>query len=267
MKIRSLSYQTDLIFIREDGEVIDRGHYSVIRTHSNPNYFWGNLLLFEKPPQKDDFTLWTELFKKEFSDPRIYHQTFAWDSPQGELGQVTAFLQDGFKLEKGVTLTAQSVHLPQKHCPELTIRSISSEAEWESVIRIHVSCSNHELGAQEMEKFYRSQTERYKKLIAKNQGHWFGGFLKEKIVASLGIFQEGELGRYQLVGVDPQFQRRGICGSLVFQTAQFAFSKMGVGTLVMVADEDYHAAKIYESVGFKPTEKLLGLCKYSKQSR
>ena len=39
---------------------------------------------------------------------------------------------------------------------------------------------------------------------------------------------------------------------------------MKVETLVMVADEEYHAAKVYESVGFRPTEKLLGLCKAEK---
>jgi len=30
-------------------------------------------------------------------------------------------------------------------------------------------------------------------------------------------------------------------------------------TLVMVADENYHAAKIYESIGFQPEEKQVGL--------
>ena len=30
---------------------------------------------------------------------------------------------------------------------------------------------------------------------------------------------------------------------------------MGLIDLVMVADENYHAAKIYESVGFAPTAK------------
>lgn len=34
---------------------------------------------------------------------------------------------------------------------------------------------------------------------------------------------------------------------------------MGVDTLVMIADEHYHAARIYESVGFKPVEKIRGL--------
>jgi hypothetical protein len=42
---------------------------------------------------------------------------------------------------------------------------------------------------------------------------------------------------------------------LVYQAAQFAFRQMQLKNLVMVADENYHAAKIYESVGFAPTTK------------
>jgi hypothetical protein len=34
---------------------------------------------------------------------------------------------------------------------------------------------------------------------------------------------------------------------------------MGVETLVMAADEDYFAARIYESVGFMPTERQVGV--------
>jgi hypothetical protein len=34
---------------------------------------------------------------------------------------------------------------------------------------------------------------------------------------------------------------------------------MGAKTLVMVADENYHAAKIYESVGFRSTERQIGI--------
>ncbi len=47
MQIRSLAYQTDLFFPRFDGEVVDRGDYTVIRTPSNPTFHWGNFLLFD----------------------------------------------------------------------------------------------------------------------------------------------------------------------------------------------------------------------------
>lgn len=41
--------------------------------------------------------------------------------------------------------------------------------------------------------------------------------------------------------------------------------KMDFEKIVMVADEDYHAAKVYESAGFVPTEKIYGVCWYDKK--
>jgi hypothetical protein len=45
MRIRSLGYRTDLIFARAHGQVANRGDHLVIRTPSNPGFYWGNFLL------------------------------------------------------------------------------------------------------------------------------------------------------------------------------------------------------------------------------
>jgi len=86
-------------------------------------------------------------------------------------------------------------------------------------------------------------------------------------VADLGVFVERGVGRYQAVGTHPDFRRRGICGALVHQAGQYAFERLGAETLVMVADEAYHAARIYESVGFQPTERQFSLCRWPRVER
>ena len=101
-------------------------------------------------------------------------------------------------------------------------------------------------------------------MVQSGLGCWFGGFLGSRMVASLGIFRDGDVGRYQIVSTHAEFRRRGICGSLVYLSARHAFEEMGLTTLVMVADEDYHAARIYESAGFIPSEKILGVCWWDK---
>ena len=100
---------------------------------------------------------------------------------------------------------------------------------------------------------------RYQKMSHAGLGHWFGAFLGSKLVGDLGLFVENGIGRFQNVTTHPDFRRRGICGTLVHAVATYALSNMGAKTLVMVADEAYHAAKIYESVGFKPTERQAGV--------
>lgn len=264
MELKSLGYKADLIFTSLDGQVLDRESYLVVKTLSNPNYFWGNLLIFDRAPRAGDFTTWKKLFSNEFLDPSIYHMTFAWDSE--EQGDVAEFLAAGFKLEKAIVLTARTseIHLPKKHHPKIQVSPPRNHQDWETSIQIQIACSGESLSRGEWEDFYRSQMDRYRRLIDLGKGQWFCAYLGDRVVAGLGIFKDTNIGRFQIVSTHPDFQRQGICGSLVYKAAQYAFKEMEIETLVMVADEEYHAAKVYESVGFKPTEKLLGLCKAEK---
>lgn len=261
MKLNSLCLKTDLIFIKFDGEVIDRENYQVVKCHSNPNFFWGNLLIFKNAPKQGDLKNWKSLFQQEISDPKIYHQTFAWD--EEEIGDISQFQDDGFKLEKSVVLVAHKnqIKLPLKNHKSVEISPLKNPEDWKAVIELQ-SATNPQYG-----DFYCKQATTYQRMIDKNLGQWFGAYLEGNLVASLGIFTEGNVGRFQIVSTHPKFQRQGICGTLVYKSSEYAFEKMGVDTLVMVADEDYHAAKVYESVGFVPKEKMYGICRANKDDQ
>ncbi len=257
MKLTSLGLKTDLIFIKHEGVVLDRGDYLAVKTKSNPNFFWGNLLIFKNPPTSGVKEEWVELFNQEFTDPRIYHKTFAWDSE--EIGEIKAFQEAGYKLEKSLVLTVDEGRLvpPKKMNEQIKIVPLKG-SDWNEVIRVQ-SASNPEHA-----NFYPKQAPAYQKMVKAGHGEWFGAYFDNLLVGSLGIFKEDKIGRYQLVSTHPSYQRQGICGTLVYKSAQYAFSKMGVEKLVMIADEDYHAARIYESVGFKQVEKMYGVCWFDK---
>ena len=80
MEVRSLAYRTDLIFPTFDGEIFDRGNYLVIRTPSNPTFYWGNFLLFDQPPSKGDYSRWQEKFVEEIAK-RYPDRMIIFDSP------------------------------------------------------------------------------------------------------------------------------------------------------------------------------------------
>lgn len=253
MELKSLALKTDLIFVKQDGEILDRGKYLVVRTTSNPNFFWGNLIIFDNAPKTDALGDWVKIFDKELTDSRIYHKTFAWDSE--EIGDIKPFEEAGYKFEKSVVLTAtkNQIIAPIKQNLHIRIFPIK-ESGWREVISIQ-----SEINPQ-YASFYAKQALTYQKMVKDGLGEWFGAYLGDVLVGSLGIFKENKIGRYQIVSTHPNYQRQGICGTLVYKTAQHAFSHMGIEKLVMVADENYHAARIYESVGFRPTEKMYGVC-------
>jgi RimJ/RimL family protein N-acetyltransferase len=264
MNLKSLTIQTDLIFIKQDGEILDRGNYIAVKSPSKPNFFWGNFLVFPQPPVAGSLANWEKLFKDEFTDPKIYHKTFTWDVE--ETGDISEFTEAGYNFEKylALTTTKEQLKLPPKNNNSIEVRPLKNTDDWNEVIDIQVSAANIKFSKEQWRGFYQKQALTYQKMITQNLGLWFGAYLDGKLVASMGLFVEGHLGRFQIVTTHPDFQRQGICGTLVYKVSQYAFENMKVDTLVMVAFEDYHAAKVYESVGFRITEKMYGVCSWRK---
>lgn len=260
MNIQSLGYRTDLFFPRFDGEVLDRGEYVVIRTPSNPSFHWGNFLLFDRPPAAGDLDRWRRLFAEEVGTaPAITHLAFGWDSTESETGDIQPFLEAGLRVNASVVLTTRAVHPPPKYNAEVVIRPLREDWEWESALEAQIACRSSEYSLKDYTPFKTRQMIRSRQMVQAGLGEWFGAFLGNRVAGNLGVFVEGGVGRFQSVGTHPNFQRCGICGSLVYEAAQYAFQNLGAKTLVMVADEEYHAAKVYESVGFVPTEHEIGM--------
>ena len=141
MNIQSLGYKTDLFFPRFDGEVVDRGDYTVVRTPSNPTFHWGNFLLFDRPPAAGDFERWQRLFAEEIGKPSdIGHVAFGWDTVNGEKGDLQSFLDAGLRPNSSVVLTASAVNPPPKVNADCVIRPLREDWEWESATEAQISC-------------------------------------------------------------------------------------------------------------------------------
>jgi len=252
-----------MIFARANGEISERADYLVIKTPSNPGFHWGNYLVFARPPQAGDAELWPALFRKEFADlPGIQHMAMTWDEPVTS-DFIQPFLDLGFTFESNIALATTSVHRPAKFNTVVTVRQIESDQEWETVVQGQL-LANEKYEAKGFETFKRTQMANYRRMTDAGRGHWFGAFLEGQLAANLGVFFEGDVGRFQAVVTHPDYRRRGICGRLVYEAALVAFEKFRVVTLVMVADEGYHAAGIYESVGFSPAQSNYTLARWPK---
>lgn len=259
-ELRSVAIRTDLFVTRFDGEVIDRGRYVVVRTPSNPHFRWGNYLVYPEPPDATSHPVWLEDHAREL--PGLDNVLLAWDRPDGARGEVDAFLRDGFEVDDGTTLTitTRDLVVPPRHDPSLEIAPIASDAHWDAAARVLTDAyAARPLGSVEgLRSFVVLQLARYRAMQERGLGQWYGAFAEGELAGVLGLVRVDErgLGRFQLVGTDPRFARRGVCSTLVHEVARRALHEQGLETLVMAADSTYHAAHVYESVGFRPTERL-----------
>ena len=266
MKVTSLGCRTDLIFARFDGILTDRGDYLVVRSPLSPTFYWGNFLLFDHPPGPGDFDTWHALFAREVGRPPVTtHQAFTWDSPEGDEGLVQPFIEAGFSLERNVVLLSRELGLPARAAADVTVRPLSTESEFAQVLEQQVLSRDEGHAEGAYRTFRTHMMQRYRRMEKAGLGHWYGAFLGPHLVADLGIYHDGRgLGRYQSVETHPDFRRRGVAARLVYEAGRRATLEHDLSAIVIIAEADSGPSRLYESAGFKPVEKNVGLLQWTR---
>ena len=260
---RSLGWRTDLIFARFDGEVIARAGHLVVRTPHNPTFWWGNFLLFDRAPREGDAAAWCAHFRAEITarQPDSRHVTFGVDT-DAAFTLPDDFARAGFTLFASTVLTMRREQLRAPRAlagGDFQIRALRLPAEADAAVELQVVA---DAGVVETPADYRlfrqRQMRRYEAMERAGMGHWFavqachaeGG---EQLVADCGLFHEPgqKLGRFQHVVTHPLWRRRGLCSALIHAVCQHGFDRMGLDTLVIVADPDDVAIRLYEALGFE----------------
>jgi ribosomal protein S18 acetylase RimI-like enzyme len=156
-------------------------------------------------------------------------------------------------------MTSADPHPPARRSETVEVRPLQTDDEWLAAIENQVVCREPEFAEKSFRVFRQRQMARYRKMAEAKLGDWFGGFVGGRLVADLGLFAEAGLGRYQSVETHPEFRRRGVGGTMVFEAGRQSKVKHGLDTLVIVAERDSRAASLYQAVGFDPVEHQVGL--------
>ncbi|HET8902528.1 MAG TPA: GNAT family N-acetyltransferase, partial [Saccharospirillum sp.] len=100
----------------------------------------------------------------------------------------------------------------------------------------------------------------YRRLERKGYGDFFGAFDGDRLVGYAGVFALNDLARYQQVQVIPDFQNRGIARTLIHHLAQWVATR--ASRQIIIADADYHASALYQSLGFRLSQREGCLCQW-----
>jgi GNAT superfamily N-acetyltransferase len=255
----ALGFRTDLALLRLQGaEVTDRNGYRVVRTEANPTFRWANFVLCDRPLEPGSVPGWLAVFRAEF--PEADHLAFGVDEPGGPGGEPDELAEARLHLERGAVLTAQSLRPPPRPNTQAECRLLRSDADWRAALELTVANNLQ----RENQKEYRVFAERKRAGLraAQEAGHggWFGAFVLDDMVASLGVFTDGSgLARYQSVDTHPDHRGHGLAGTLVQHAGEWILRRADVHTLVIVTDPHYSAVRVYRSLGFLDTEEQLQL--------
>lgn len=249
---KTLGYQTDFILHQLEGEISETEHYYRILTPSNPNFHYGNYLVFKSPPGLETYLAWRRAFQQEVASgyTRIHHELYGWDSD--DLGDPSAFLDVGFRLDYCTVMTLHKLTENFATPEGISLRALQTEADYEQTIELQTRISIENGYEEEGSKTYlRQKMSSYRSMIEAGHGQWFGAFRGEELAATMGLFWNTTVGRYQEVATAPEHRRQGLARTLTHFVADYGLRHGKLKTLVIVADINYHAKTLYESVGFR----------------
>jgi ribosomal protein S18 acetylase RimI-like enzyme len=258
MDVVSLGYRTDLALLEIGGSTIDdRGDHLVVRSPYNPTFYWGNFLLLDHVPAAADAQEWVDRFAAEF--PGAKHVAIGIDGRSGTPEDLQPLVDLGMKREVNAVMTAQSVYPPPRPNTEATYRALDSDADWEAQVEVRMAVDADEVEDLDAHRtFVVARAATARQLSEEGHGAWFGAFLDGRLVSTMGLVRaDSGLARFQNVETHPEARGRGLAGTLVHHVSEYGFTELGATTLVMVADPEYLAIRVYRSVGFEATESQL----------
>ena len=256
MDIASLAFRTDLAMLEHSGSLVeDHGTHLVVRTPDNPTYWWGNFLLLPAPPADvDDAQRWLTVLRVGVpGTPGT--ATFGVDGRDGSTDDLAPLAGLGLDVEESSVMTATSVHEPPRPNTTATYRTLATDEDWAQQVELDMAGEDlvtHNLA------FVTARAAAERRLVDAGYGAWWGAFEDGRLLASMGLFTASPgLARFQNVKTHPDARGRGLAGTLVHRVSRYGFDDLGARTLVMVADPEYLAIRIYRSVGFADTERQL----------
>lgn len=206
----------------------------------------------ELPGLERDFAQWVGM------PPRIAHRTFAWaEGADGEVN-LDGFIERGYDATVCQVLTARYGDIRAVATnASVQVRPLATQADWDDWAAMHLADMPDPTDPTS-QRFLAHQQLAYRALIARGLGNWWGAFIEGEQVGNLGLLFLGGMGRFQSVITGEQHRNKNVCKTLLREVIRRTSGL--VERLVMVADESYHAGKIYESLGFMQQGRVASLC-------
>ncbi|MDQ6687929.1 MAG: GNAT family N-acetyltransferase [Actinomycetota bacterium] len=243
-----LGWRTDLAVLGHSGSEIEShdGHV-LVRTPANPTYHWGNFVLVTHPAAVDDAEHWLDVFVAAF--PQARHRAIGLSAEPSPSSWATT----GLDIEHEDVLALSTLPAERPLADGYVARSLASVGDWEQVLRL--SLDEHHTEREDSIEFLRENKAAQARMVGASVAAFFGAYQGAELVSCLGIVDcGGGVARYQSVLTAAAHRRRGLTTHLLGRASRWA-AERALGELVIVAEADGAASRLYQSVGFVPVQR------------
>ncbi|MBV8952742.1 MAG: GNAT family N-acetyltransferase, partial [Solirubrobacterales bacterium] len=238
--------------------ITPRDRCIVVKTPAQEDFWWGNFVLLGRPVGAGQAAGLRRLFLAEF--PHAAHLAFGVDGTEGAIGDRGEIDELGLSAEVNTVLSAPRLREPPApRARGVAFRPLQDDDDWAPAADLRLSVYADD-DSSNQRGFVERQLAASRRVCEEGAGAWFGAFANGHLVASLGVIAtEPGLARYQMVETHPDHRRRGLASWLLFDAGRYAADVLGAHTLVIVADPDDSAIRVYRSLGFSAEERQVQL--------
>ena len=174
----ALVWATDIDVMGIDRVLERRDGYLVVRSPSHPEFYWGNLLLFDEPPAAGDGPRWERWFDAEFErEPRV-RASHVLLGPGRRWRSACAreeFVSRGYELEEtvGLVATADVVRSHPRENRDVAVRALDLDADddlWDQVVELQVAARDEHFDEQMHRDFCRQRMADKRALFRAGRG-------------------------------------------------------------------------------------------------
>ena len=255
----NLGLVSDLLLHAEVGSVTHDDRYVVMRTPEAPEYFSGNTLVLERRPSQEERQQLEEDFAQRIGTPPAFsHRSFSWPEKTFDAIDLDAYVAHGYTASvHSVLMAERNTMRPTSTNGAVQIRLFETDRDWDDWARMSLA-EMPDSASEVSRRCVEFQRAAYRRLIDKQFGNWWGAFIDDELVGSLGLFFFGSIGRFQSIVTREDHRNKRVCRTLLTEVVKRAAGARD--RLVIVADEAHHARKMYESLGFVRQARTANLC-------
>jgi GNAT superfamily N-acetyltransferase len=245
VEARSVALTTELALAATRGIVTDRGDYLVVETPAEPGWTDGNYLVLPRAPRTDELAEVERRFAAELGAERAI--SLRWDDPSDDAAATPVLRAAGYEVDTCELMTAGDVLAPVH---AMTMRALAAAELPATADLAWVVTDRHD---EPYRKFLKQRARWQQQLVIRDLARFYGAFDRGDLVATLGMFTVGDLGRYQDVQTRASHRRRGIAGALLAIAAREARAR-GTSRFAIIAQPASEASRVYARVGFRTAE-------------
>jgi hypothetical protein len=214
-------FLTDFQLLGSKSRITEFESLMVIKTLDNPTFMNGNCLLLKNPPTNKNKGDIENLFLQNFDKSVLRsHVSIAWECAHGNLAN---FIADGYEYNHNSVLTIKPKDFikPLKTNSKITVKQFNESIHWQQWIQNEVDERPETITKSNFEVFIEKPADFYRELSEKGIGGFFGAFIENRLVGSVGLYIFDGIGRFQQVSTLKEYRRNYICNTLL----EFIISK------------------------------------------